>query len=171
MWPFSAKLDATTKARDELQGRKRVAIDGQVFVIRRLNPLLDFNPSSMPQIFSSFQSRREPSKGPADEARALRDMMSIVEAGTVGIQAGTELLELSPKPQKGGQAQGITVEDVFRDQAVGAKLYWEILLHSLDRFRGIKKVFFYLTSRFTLFMLLRRSMDSLPIQSPSRTAA
>ena len=43
-----------------------------------------------------------------------------------------------------GKEAGITVEDIFRDEQTGIKLYWEIIQHSLLRFRGIKELFFWL---------------------------
>lgn len=154
----------------ELQGHKRVVIKGQAFIIRKINPLIDFSADRMPQIFAHMVSRRAPSGTPMEDAKALKDMMAIVEAGVVGIDTGRDLLPLVEigKGQARGREAGITVEDLFRDQEAGVLLFQEVFSHTLDRFRGMQKVFFWLKTKLFASMLLRRSTARLPILSPSQ---
>lgn len=164
------------KDKADIQGHMTVKAGGTKYTIRRLNPLIDFPADRMPQIFSTEASRRkvEPKAiTPSDEARAMRDMMAIVEAGIVGIQDGRGLLPLVPvgRGDKHTREAGITVEDLFRDQDVGAKLYWDIMTHSLNRFKCLKKVFFYLKIRFLRFIISRSVMGRLQMISPSPTVA
>jgi len=121
-----------------LAGYKRIKVNGQIFTIRKINPLLDFKSDSMPQIFTSFISRRKVEPH-TDPAKAQADMMNVIEAGLVE----PELVPIGIGESRGKEA-GITVEDIFRDEQTGIKLYWEIIQHSLLRFRGIKELFFWL---------------------------
>lgn len=135
-----------------MQGHKRLTLKGQRFVIRKLNPMIDFAPEKMPQIFSAHNPRRKAPATPPeiDEKKVMSDMMMIVEAGTVGIVgAKSEVVPLASvgKGDQKGREDWITVEDLFRDQEVGLKLYREIMVHALDHFSGIRKVFFYLLTR------------------------
>lgn len=144
--------------KGELQGHKTLKIKGQRFVIRKLNPLLDFSPEKMPQIFSSQSSRRKAPATPPeiDEKKVIADMMTVVEVGMVGIiGAGSEIIALVPvgKAELKGRENGITVEDLFRDPDVGARLYWEIMSHSMDKFTGLKKVFFSLLNKHLFYTL------------------
>lgn len=122
-----------------LENQKKVKIHGHSFVIRKINPLLDFTPERMPSIFSSFQSRRKTTVSAvaemSDPRKAIDDMMMVVEAGLI-------VPELSKD-----SATGITIKDIFRDSETGAKLYLEILDHSLNQMSGMRKVFFYLLRR------------------------
>lgn len=155
----------------ELQGHKEVTLKGQTFIIRKINPLMDFPPERMPQIFSHWQSRRR-AEAPMDESRAMKDMMAVVEAGVVGIKTGRDVLPLVEVGKGGarGREPGLTVEDIFRDQEVGVSLYLEIFQHTLNRFSGLRKVFFSLQSKLLWFTLLRKSTACLPIQSPFQKA-
>ena len=63
-----------------LAGYKRIKVNGQIFTIRKINPLLDFKSDSMPQIFTSFISRRKVEPH-TDPAKAQADMMNVIEAG------------------------------------------------------------------------------------------
>lgn len=136
-WPWWGK--APDKAA--LQERKRVSIGTGVYTIRRINPLLDFSVERMPTVFSSYVSPRkvDPLKAAAavDPKRAIDEMMSVVRAGVV------EPVLVEPgKGDARGREAGITVEDLFRDAQHGTELYLAIMDHTLNRFTGLRKVFF-----------------------------
>lgn len=155
MWPFSR-----TNCKDVLQGKKFVRVNGLRFTIRKLNPLIDFESSKMPQIFTMFQSRRKtPQDQEVNQERVLKDMMAIVEAGLIKP-------ELVPVAKTN---EGVTVEDLFRDMDTGVKLYWEILAHSLNRFRGIRGFFLLMKIRYTLYMQWRQNTESDQVKSSSPT--
>ena len=115
------------------------------FTIKPVNPLLDFPTDKIPQIFTNWQTARKiDPKAPEipDLKRMQEDMYSIVSAGL-------ESPKLSRK-----SSDGIIVEDLFRDPAIGVKLYYAILEHSLNKFRGLRRVFFSIgikLSELTLF--------------------
>lgn len=159
MWPFSSKPDKAS-----LAGLRTVRVNGGTYVIRKVNPLMDFSMENMPQIFSSFQSRRKRPDAPdvSDSAKALRDMYAMVQAGVVE----PELVPVGKGDQR-GKEEGITVEDLFRDSSTGPQLYWEILAHSLNRYKGLRGAYFLARTRFTLSTAWRRSMDSALAKSAS----
>ncbi len=163
MWPFSSK----SIGKDALAGVKTIKINGWVFKLKRINPLLDFHPDKMPQIFTDFQSRRQ-RKEPevqdqaAQARKAQADMYAIIEAGLVEPQ----LVKVGQGDLR-GKEDGITVEDLFRDADTGAKLYFEILAHSLNRFRGLKGAFFTLRLRQQLLTSWRNATAQDPAKSPS----
>lgn len=136
--------------KQELRGHKTVKVNGHKFVIKKLNPIIDFQLNEMPQIFTSFVSRRKAEQEP-DPALMQRDMYKIVEAGLVE----PELVPVG-KGDKHGKEAGITVEDIFRDPEIGARLYSEIIFHSMCHFKGLKKVFFYLGNRVRYYIALGR---------------
>ena len=134
--------------KETLQGRKAVTVCGSKFVIRRINPLLDFPMERMPQVFTSFVSKRKQAETlPQDQKKILEEMRLVVEAGLVDP-------ELVPRGK-----EGITVEDIFRDTDCGVRLYWEILWHSMYRLKGLKGVFFSIGKRLLLSTLLRGVTD------------
>lgn len=154
MWPFSKKV-----SRAALEGHKTVTIHGHKFVIRKVNPLLDFTDESMPQIFSAYITRRkeaEPRGGSL--ARIKRDVAVMLEAGLV-----------EPKLVKDPK-EGITVLDLMRDEETCSKLYVEIVAHTLNRFRGLKGVFFSQQTRRALLIALQSAMVADPVTSSSETA-
>lgn len=140
--------------KSELCGHKTVKIHGHKFVIKKLNPIMDFQLNDMPQIFTSFVSRRKVEQI-QDPIAMQKDMFKIVEAGLVD----PELVPVG-KGDKHGVEAGITVEDIFRDPEIGAKLYSEIVFHSLNNFKGLKKVFFYLQNRARYYIALGKLMES-----------
>lgn len=152
MWPFGNK-----PCKKDLQGYRKVKAGGFVFTIRRINPLLDLPPDKIPQMFTSFQSvrpapekQREPK--PEEMKRSVELMKAVLKAGVIDVRDGH-----------------IAAEDLFVDPEIGIKLYWEVLLHSQNRFRGIKKVFFYIKTRFWLFTTWRKITDANPLTSPIPT--
>jgi hypothetical protein len=142
----------TKKVRERLHSVKTVKICGNRFRIRKINPLLDFELSDMPQIFTSYVSRRkqEPESSSADPAKVQRQIMNVVKAGLISVNN-------IPVSDNDGEKDVITIEDVFRDPEVSNRLYVEIILHSLNKFRGLKGVFFSIFQRFTLFMSRQRN--------------
>lgn len=145
MWP------ATKPTPEKIRGHKRVAVCGSKFVIRKINPLIDFEPDRMPQIFTSFVSQRPSEASSKFNEGAYRkmqkDVMEIVAVGVV-----------EPKLSKNPD-DGITAEDLFRNPDMGYKLFMEIMSHSMNYFSGLKGVFFYLKTRLFLFIHWRSNMD------------
>lgn len=133
-----------------------------LFVIKKVNPFLDFPADKVPQIFTDYISRRkvDPLAQPtqAEIQKIQEQMYAYVKAGVAHIVAGKEKLPLVEREKK---EEGVTVEDLFRDQQMGYKLYWEIMNHSLNQFKGLRGVFFSIKRRFWLFMHLRLSMGRL----------
>lgn len=78
--------------------------------------------------------------------RAQDDMKMIVKAGLVAPKLGEE----------------ITIDDLFSNPDLGVKLYEEVLIHSLNRFSGLKGVFFSLRIKRLASTLSRQSMASAP---------
>lgn len=154
MWPFKE-----SPSKEELLGIKTVRVNSAKYKIRRLNPLLDFGASNIPQIFASFHSRRK-TEDVADNKKVIRDMMTVVEVGLVS----PELVPVG-KDEKRGKEEGITVEDLFRDSSTGPQLYIEIVTHSLNRFKGIRGIFFSTLQRYRLFTAWQQSMVSAPATS------
>ena len=140
MWPFDK---APTKER--LQGVKSVTVYGIRFKIRRISPLLDFPSDRLPQIFALYAfGRRKMDLGQPSTDKLRDDIRLTLKAGIVE----PEISENS--------SDGITVDDILRDQDVANALYLAILDHTLLRFRGLKSVFFWtgrLRLRFTLWLL------------------
>jgi len=162
MWPFGNRA-----SKEKLQGWKRVKVNGSRYVIRKLNPLLDFPADRMPQIFSSFISRRpfDPEKlTPEARARLQEDLQTVLEAGVIK----PSLVSVG-KGDKRGKEDGITADDLMRDDT-GVKLYIEIITHSLNMFKGLKGVFFSLKTRLSLFIRLRNHTESL-LYKPSSPMA
>lgn len=167
MWPFNR---APTK--EQLQDRKVVSIHGHKFVIRKINPLADFTADRMPQIFASSFSTvrsvlREGEKPHLEYARRVhKDMQAVVEAGLVE----PDLVPVGQGERKGKEV-GITIEDISRDSETFTKLYWEIWLHSLSRFKGLRNFFFNLRLRYLLWTALRGVTVGSPLTSPGLTGA
>lgn len=138
---------------------KRIRIGTWKFVIRKINPLLDFTADNIPQIFSAFFSKRptqsETVINLAMLQRAQEDMKLIVQAGLVK----PELVAVGKGDQR-GKENGITVDDIFRDEETAVKLYIEILSHSLNKFKGLKGLFFSIKIKHTLFTEWQKNIRS-----------
>lgn len=139
------------KAR--LQGYKDIRVNGMKFTIRKINPLLDFSSENIPQIFTDFQSRRpETEKKTAtieQSKKTIQDIVNIIEAGVV-----YPVLEPLNSKEKGLP----NALDLMRDFETGYKLYMEILAHSLNMFRGLKKLFFSMKIRHLLYSEWRETI-------------
>lgn len=114
---------------------------GFTFTIRRVSPLIDFDPDRMPQIFSAGMSRRkvnddkEKKLHETEVRRILDDMAAVIEAGVV-----EPVLVPVGKGEKKGREDGITVDDIMRFDDVAHGLYTEIISLSLSKFRGWRGV-------------------------------
>jgi hypothetical protein len=133
--------------KSELLGYKTIKIGHMKFTIKRINPILDFPIGHMPQIFTAFTSRRDNSKA-IDPRVVMEQMMRVVEAGTVS----PEFVPVGIGDKKGKEV-GVTVDDLFHDSELGAKLFTEIIFHSLNQHRGLKSLFFSLKNRLRFWML------------------
>jgi hypothetical protein len=136
---------------EELRGYKKITINGMRFTIKKINPLLDFHSDQMPQIFTDFVSARPsalPTMTPETIKKYQEDMYSIIRAGLV-----------DPVLSK----EGITAEDLFRDMEVGSKLYQEILEHSMNRFKGLKKLFFSIKSKYNSYITWRKLIGNYQV--------
>jgi len=131
---------------------KRLKINGMEFTIKAVNPLVDFAANNIPQIFTDWASARkvDPAKTPETP-----DLKKIQESMYAVIKAGLDRPKLFRKPD-----EGLVVEDLFRDPMIGIKLYYAILEHSLNRFRGLNKVFFSTGIRFSRLMLCASGIPS-----------
>jgi len=148
-------MSQPTKAK--LQGHKSVKIDGQKFIIRKINPVLDFMPEQMPQIFTAMSSRRDMSQT-VNPKVILDQMMRIVEAAVVC----PALIPVGKGESKGREA-GLTVEDIFRDEETGSRLFAEVMIHSLNRFKGLKSLFFSVKTRLLFWIA---SLGVIPAVRP-----
>lgn len=140
MWPFGM----ATKNR--LREHRTVWISGVKFVIRKINPLLDFAPDKMPQIFTDIYSQRQANRTAPLTIPEIRkyhdDMMNVVKAGLINPVLGEKL----------------SVEDIFSNPDVGSRLFQEILIHSLNRFRGLRGVFFSIGIKRSISRIARQSL-------------
>jgi hypothetical protein len=158
VWPFRKRT------LDEVRGYRRVKINGMRFVIKKLNPFLDFKDDKIPQIFTEHKSIRpvDPKRMPtaAEVDRMYKDMAAVIEVGVV------EIIGYGPVSKQ--KDTGITCEDLFRDPELGFRLYLEIINHSSNRFRGLRGVFFSLKNRLLARMLSRHVMANAQLISSSR---
>lgn len=155
-------------SKEKAQGFKRVKILGYKFTIRKLNPLLDFELREMPQLFTDFVSARKVKDRIPTETELLeiqKRMYRIIEAGLVE----PRLVPIG-KGESHGRESGITVEDLFRIPDIGYKLAAEIVEHSLNRFRGLRGLFFSTWIKWSAYITLRKNMGGLPSKSFSPKA-
>lgn len=148
---FSRKPDI-----EELRGYKAIKIKGMRFVIKRLNPFLDFPIETMPTIFTDFYSRHKetPSLDAVQVKKIQEDMQRVVASAVIE----PNLIPIGTGDKK-GREPGITAEDLFRDPDLGYKLYNTIMAHSLRQFGGLKGLFFYLRAKYWSFMKCRKHLD------------
>ena len=160
MWHF-----ARAATPEEIRGHKRVKINGMQFVVRKLNPLIDFPEDKMPQIFSAYVSRRPVADVPVEGAEAIRkareSMYAVIRAGVVWPRI----------VQEAAKDDGLKASDLFREPSLGAKLYVEIVSHSLNVFKGVKGLFFFHRIRQSLLTQWRKDTAGPPQKSPSPVAA
>lgn len=150
-WLFGLEGPPTKAA---LEGHKSVKLGGAVYTIRKINPMVDFPPDKMPSIFTSHQSARKVDPARAVEANAkkgLEDMMAIVKAGLVS-------------PNVSDPKSDVTVADIFRVPEHGAELYLAILDHTLNRFTGLRKVFFSRRIRASFWTAYQAATEPVPAQ-------
>lgn len=150
--------------RGKLLRLKTIKVSGMEFTIKAVNPLIDFSADKIPQIFTDWVSARkvDPKVPDSPDIKKLQqDMYSV-------IQAGLDRPKLYRKSE-----EGLTVEDLFRDPTIGVKLYYAILEHSLNRFRGLRRLFFSIGIRFSRLMLFAGdTLSRLQVtSSPRETSA
>lgn len=138
MWPFKPNLSV-----EKLRGYRKIVINGMAFTIRKLNPLIDFRSDQIPQIFTDYESARARIPDtPQTAKKAQEDMYAVIHAGVV-----------SPDLVPEGKKDGLNPSDLFRDPTMGLKLYYEIIYHSLNHFKGFKRLFFWIGIKLSLLML------------------
>jgi hypothetical protein len=147
------------KLKEKLQGHKTIRVQGGKYVIRKINPLLDFPYDKIPQIFTTIQSKRpvkeEDNLHPARLQKILDDMKSVVNAGLVD----PPLVPVG-KGENFRKEKGLTIDDIFMDSDLGTALYIEVLAHSLNRFKGLKGLFFSIRTKYLLYTLCRRGTNN-----------
>ena len=141
--------------KESLLGYKKIIVNGMRFTIKKVNPLIDFPPDKIPQIFTDFISRRKPPEKPTEIefSKAKNDMSAIIKAGIVSPELSNN------------EKEGITVDDLFRDPTMGPKLYIEIMSHSLNYFKGLKGLFFYQKIKLSFWMQWLKDMGRARRQS------
>jgi hypothetical protein len=139
-----------------LNDYKKISLGGAVYTIRKINPMLDFPADRCPSVFTA-QSPSRRGTGPIDPKRAIEDMMNIVRAG---------LVDPPLADPKAKNSDLITVEDIFRVPEHGADLYLAIMDHTLNRFRGLRRLFFTHRSRQAFYTAYRKAMEADQAQSP-----
>lgn len=139
-----------------LLGLKRVKINGMRFIIRRVNPIMDFPSAQVPQLFTESPSVKNAEKSesltPLQIENIRKTVIAYIEAGVVD----PRLVPIG-KGENRGKEPGITAEDLFRDPSMGMKLYQEILENSMNVFGGFKGLFFSIKRKLWLFTSLRLS--------------
>lgn len=149
MWFFGKK-----PGKKDLQSLKKVKISGFKFTIKKLNPFLDFNRDEMPQIFTTFISKRKVDVPVQPNEAQIRkyqeDMRMIIEAGVVY----PKLVPVGKDEDK-GKEKGITINDIFASIEFASKLYLEIIIHSLNQFKGLKGLFFSQKIRRLFYTILQ----------------
>lgn len=125
------------------------------FTIKKVNPFLDFPSDKIPQIFTDKQISQSPRPDPNAYKMTFKNMIAFIEAGVVD----PELIPIGVGDKKGKEA-GITAEDLFRDPTLGIKLYHAIYEHSLNHFRGLKRVFFSIGIKLSILTMYASDMVS-----------
>lgn len=138
---------------EKLRGYKTLKINGMRFKIRRINPFVDFPLDQMPTIFTDFVSRHESNTDQVMIQKVQKDMQIIISKAVL-----EPILVPIGKDDKRGKEDGITTEDFFRDPDLGYKLYNAIMQHSLNRFSGLKGLFFSIRARYLSYMKWRKFM-------------
>ncbi len=140
MWPFRKKESYLEK----LRGYKKITVGGMRFTIKKINPLLDFKSESIPQIFTDFSSIKDKpvvANTPELIKKYQQDLYSVIQAGVV-----------DPIISK----DHITAEDLFRIPEIGVELYRLILEHSFNQFKGLKKLFFSIKTKYITYITWRK---------------
>ena len=137
-------------SKEKLRQYKTVKFAGMRFVIRKLNPIVDFSQGKMPQIFTSFISKRKPEGNQPISESILRknqeDMKAVIQAGLIEPKFSDE---------------GINIDDILADSVLALKLYTEIIVHSLNVFRGLKGLFFSRKTKRLFYSEWQKNMDKL----------
>lgn len=164
---FSKRL----QTKHDAQNVKTIRIGAFKYKIRKVNPLLDFTSENMPQIYTAYLSKRPVVSTEANLTiqqlqRFQEEMKSVVVAGLV-----EPALVPTGKGELRGKEDGITVDDIFRDEETAISLYLEILSHSLNRFKGLRGLFFSIKIKHALLIEWQKSTASFRAKSFSKTAS
>jgi len=151
-WLFAKRPD-----KAKLHDHKTVYIRGSKFVIRPIVPLLDFDAANMPQIFTETTRTKLDISSQLIQKKINADVAAVIFAGVVD----------PPLVGAGKESEGITANDILRDQEVGGLLYLAIIEHSLFRFKGLKKAFFLLAKQLIRFTCWLKHMGKGPQISSS----
>lgn len=146
------------KDKAQLLGIRKVKVNGMNFVIKKINPLLDFPLDKIPSIFTDFSTKRKPEQSAIPlvaQKKCLDDMKSIIQAGVIE----PKLVTIGTGENE-GKENGLTVNDILRDIEMASKLYIEIIANSLNRFKGVQGLFFLTLTRRMLFTEWRKNMAS-----------
>jgi len=146
--------------KEKILDLKKIKFHGINFVIKKINPLLDFPSDMVPSIFTDIQSARKESE--KQQTFNLKEFEWSQKLMTVVIKAGVyKPILIPPDKENPYHEKGLTIKDIFLDMELASKLYEEIMLHSLYRFRGLSKLFFSRRIRRYLFSQWRPSMVAL----------
>lgn len=145
MWPFKKRSE-----KEELLDLKKITVGGIKFEIKKINPFLDFPTDKMPQIFTELAEKYQKNK---DASVSEQEMMSIDSNIKPILEAGIyrPIFEPLGQGEQRGKEKGLTIQDLFIDREIAYKLFGEIMEHSLNRFKGLARLFFSLRIRLLRF--------------------
>lgn len=133
----------------KFRGYKKIRLGGMTFIIQKINPLIDIQSKELPMIFTHIDPSNVRMRKLIEKVNLkdqIKYMAPVIKAGVV------------EPPIMENPNDGFTVEDFFVDPLIGYRL-WEIILnHSLNRFKGIKGVFFSIMTKLYLFIRGRKHM-------------
>lgn len=141
------------------RGYKKIKVNGQRFIIQKINPLTDLPEKHFPQIFSHIDpndTRMRKMMNKITHKEQIKNMIPLIKAGVVEPQ-------LVDDPN-----EGLTAEDLFRDPMTGFRLFEKIIDHSLYRFRGLKGLFFSIVLKPFIFIRGRKYMANLLVSMLSQ---
>lgn len=134
------KISEQERQRRDLLGVKEVKIGKFKFLIKKINPILDFHPDKIPQIFTYYQSKRPIT----DKVPSELEIRRVYESMYAVIEAGLYEPKLS-KMENGDNKwheKGLTLRDLFLEESLGYGLYIAIMAHTMNRFKGMLSGFF-----------------------------
>ncbi len=140
MWPFRTK-----STLEKLRGHKKIKINGLQFVIKRINPLVDFPDDRMPSIFTDKVKADQPENTPP--LTNQKRMEELKE--DVGMILSAGLVDPSVKNDQG--IGDITIDELFLDPTACIKLYIEIMRNSIQALDWKQRVFFWIAAK-SLFL-------------------
>lgn len=145
MWPCK-----TPTEKEKILDLKTIKVGGLKFTIKKINPLLDFPADRMPQIFTDFLDKYQANNKANPSETELKSFDSNIKPV---LQAGIyrPIFEPVGEGEAYGKEKGLTIQDLFIDREIAYKLFSEIMEHSLNRFKGLAKLFFSIRVRLLRF--------------------